>query len=101
MTARKPMARQRRTPLHLDGRIHPDYTDVEETLREQLQRYPGGAAVCVYHHGECVVDLWGGYRDDQGSLWRSDTMSPSFSTTKGVACKITVAADNGISEIAR
>jgi CubicO group peptidase (beta-lactamase class C family) len=45
----------------------------------------GGAALCVYHQGTCVVDLWGGYRDSRGTRWTRDTMSPSFSTTKGVA----------------
>jgi CubicO group peptidase (beta-lactamase class C family) len=71
--------------LHLDGRIHPDFLGVEAALRHQLRNYSGGAAVCVYHRGECVVDLWGGHSDDAGTLWRRDTMAPSFSTTKGVA----------------
>ena len=51
---------RRRETLHLDGRIHPDFQGVEATLRDQLRNYPGGAAVCVYHRGDCVVDLWGG-----------------------------------------
>ena len=42
--------------LHLDGRIHPDFGLVEAALRDQLRKYPGGAAVSVYHRGECVVD---------------------------------------------
>jgi CubicO group peptidase (beta-lactamase class C family) len=71
--------------LHLDGLSHPDFRAVENSLRDQLKKYPGGAAVCVYHHGKCVVDLWGGHSDDTDTLWRRDTMAPSFSTTKGVA----------------
>ena len=35
--------------------------------------------------GECVVDVWGGTKDAAGTPWERDTMSPSFSTTKGVA----------------
>ncbi len=69
----------------LDGHLHPAFGAVARALREQLDRTPGGAAVCVYHHGECVVDLWGGQRDESGRRWQSDTMAPSFSTTKGVA----------------
>ena len=69
---------------HLDGFIHPDFMAVEATLRSLLKNYPGGAAVCVYHHGQCVADLWGGYSDEEGSLWQQNTMAPSFSTTKGV-----------------
>jgi CubicO group peptidase (beta-lactamase class C family) len=54
-------------------------------LQQQLPREaPGGAAVCVYHRGRPVVDLWGGTRDGDGSPWRADTTAPSFSTTKGV-----------------
>lgn len=83
--------------LHLDGRIHPDFSAVEATLRHQLRNYPGGAAVSVFHRGECVVDLWGGYKDDQGTLWTQDTMAPSFSTTKGVAATLLhIYADRGL-----
>ncbi|MDX1648972.1 MAG: serine hydrolase domain-containing protein, partial [Myxococcota bacterium] len=69
----------------IDGALHPDFVGVARALREQIRRYPGGAGVCVYHRGECVVDLWGGRRDRAGRPWLHDTMSPSFSTTKGVA----------------
>jgi CubicO group peptidase (beta-lactamase class C family) len=83
--------------LHLDGHIHPDFAAVESTLRHQLRNYPGGAAVCVYQRGECVVDLWGGYKDDVGTLWTRDTMAPSFSTTKGVAATLLhIYADRGL-----
>lgn len=87
----------RNRKLHLDGRIHPDFGAVETTLRKQLKGYPGGAAVCVYHRGECMVDLWGGYKDDKGTLWNQDTMAPSFSTTKGVAATLFhIYADRGL-----
>ena len=85
------------TPIHLDGMLHPDFTAVEVALREQLKSYSGGAAVCVYHRGQCVVDLWGGFRDDQDRLWMRNTMAPSFSTTKGVAATLLhIQADRGL-----
>ena len=91
------LKRNRQPPLHLDGRLHPDFRAVEITLRELLSRYPGGAAVCVYHHGEPVVDLWGGVSDDEGTPWQRDTMAPSFSTTKGVASTLLhIYADRGL-----
>jgi CubicO group peptidase (beta-lactamase class C family) len=87
--------------VYLDGMIHPDFKAVESALRRQLQNYPGGAAVCVYHHGECVADLWGGYRNEQQELWQRDTMSPSFSTTKGVASTLLhIFADRGLIDYA-
>ncbi len=69
----------------MDGFVHPEFLSVATTLRRLLSSHPGGAAVCVYHRGRCVADLWGGYRDDQGTPWTRSTMAPSFSTTKGVA----------------
>jgi CubicO group peptidase (beta-lactamase class C family) len=72
-----------KTPA-LDGRLHPDFTRVADQLRAQLRNAEGGAAVCVYHRGKCVVDMWGGALDETRP-WREDTMAPSFSTTKGVA----------------
>ncbi len=69
----------------LDGSLHPDFVPVANALRRQIKRYDGGAAVCVYHRGRCVLDLWGGVRNRAGDPWCQDTMAPSFSTTKGVA----------------
>ena len=74
----------RRTGL-LDGSLHPRFVPVAAALERQLAGQVGGAAVCVYHRGKCVVDLWGGVRDATGRPWEQGTMSPSFSTTKGVA----------------
>ena len=89
--------RLRRRKVQIDGRIHPDFGEVEATLRDQLSNYPGGAAVCVYHRGDCVVDLWGGDRDEHGTPWTADTMAPSFSTTKGVAATLLhIYADRGL-----
>ena len=70
----------------LEGTIHPDYAEVAPSLRRAIPRTgQGGAAVCVYHRGRCVADLWGGTRDGVGSPWCEDTVCLSFSTTKGVA----------------
>jgi CubicO group peptidase (beta-lactamase class C family) len=69
----------------LDGHIHPDYADVASSLIRQIPRGKhAGSAVCVYHGGKSVVDIWGGIKDAEGNPWRSDTTAPSFSTSKGV-----------------
>jgi CubicO group peptidase (beta-lactamase class C family) len=45
-----------------------------------------GAALCVFHQGEKVVDLWGGIRNaSTGEPWEEDTMVLVYSTTKGLA----------------
>ena len=69
----------------LDGSIHPDYADIAAVLIRQIPRNShGGSAVCVYHDGRKVVDIWGGTRDREDNPWLEDTTAPSFSTTKGV-----------------
>ena len=82
----------------LHGSIHPDFADVARVLRRILpKRGPGGGSVCVYHRGEKVVDIWGGTRDAVGTPWEEDTLSISFSTTKGVASTLLhVHADRGL-----
>jgi len=70
----------------LEGYVHPDFAKVAATLNRQIPKdRPGGAAVCIYHRGEKVVDIWGGTKDREGNPWQADTLSFSFSTTKGVA----------------
>ena len=72
-------------PRGLSGSVHPDFAPVANLLRRQLARRPGsGAAICIHHRGECVVDIWGGVRDGEGRAWERDTLALSFSTTKGV-----------------
>ncbi len=86
----------------LEGYIHPDFSDVARVLRRQIpgsrrRGRPGGAAVCVYHRGEVVVDCWGGTRDAEGDPWTEDTLSLSYSTTKGVTSTLLhVLADRGL-----
>jgi CubicO group peptidase (beta-lactamase class C family) len=83
--------------MTLHGTVHPDFWPVARALERQLRRGPrGGAALCVYHRGEKVVDIWGGIRDAAGTPWQADTMSVSFSTTKGVtATALHILADRG------
>lgn len=82
---------------YMDGFVHPDFLPMADALRAQLANSRGGAAVAVYHHGRCVVDLWGGQRDDAGTPWQRDTMAPSFSTTKGVASTLLhIMVDRGL-----
>lgn len=93
----RPLSLRPPRPVALDGHLHPDFQPVATALREQLRSHPGGAAVCVYWRGRCVVDLWGGFKDPAGTPWTRDTMAPSFSTTKGVAATLMhVLVDRGL-----
>jgi CubicO group peptidase (beta-lactamase class C family) len=51
-----------------------------------VRRRELGGACCAYHHGEKVVDLWGGVRNKlSGEVWEQDTMVVVHSATKGLA----------------
>ncbi|KAJ5747365.1 beta-lactamase/transpeptidase-like protein [Penicillium nucicola] len=42
-----------------------------------------GASLCVKYHGETVLDLWGGYADEEKSTeWTRDTLAPVWSSSK-------------------
>lgn len=70
----------------LKGYIHPNFGQVARTFSEQLPiNKPGGAALCVYYRGEPVIDIWGGTINKEMEPWQPDTVSLSFSTTKGIA----------------
>ena len=79
------------------GVVEPGFEPVAKQLAAQLAaRQRGGAAVCVYHRGRCVVDVWGGVKDEEGRPWQRDTMAVSYSTTKGVvSTALHVLADRG------
>lgn len=84
----------------LDGNVHPDYADVAACLIRQIPKNKqGGSAVCVYHKGRKVVDIWGGTKDKQGTAWTADTTASSFSTTKGVVSTLLhILIDQGLAD---
>ncbi|MBI2569576.1 MAG: beta-lactamase family protein [Candidatus Schekmanbacteria bacterium] len=80
------------------GMIHDDFLPVARALCKMVRRpEDGGAAVCVYHRGEKVVDIWAGNRNAEGTPWAEDTAALSFSTTKGVtSAAVHLLADRGL-----
>ena len=73
----------------LHGEFHPDFGRVAETLIGMMPKDGiGGMALCIYHQGEKVVDVWGGTRDREGNPWQADTIVFSASTTKGVTSTV-------------
>ncbi len=74
----------------MEGFVHPDFAPVTEKVQTLMGKRSakGGMAVAVYHRGELVVDAWTGVRDTAGTPWSRETMSMSFSTTKGVVATI-------------
>jgi CubicO group peptidase (beta-lactamase class C family) len=71
----------------IQGNVSPGFEPVrrqfEQNFREGREL---GAACTIYHQGQRVVDLWGGWRDPStGAPWLEDTLVLVFSTTKGLS----------------
>ena len=60
---------------------------MREVFGEVLAEQPGtGASFAVWHDGEWVVDLWGGYADAAHTRpWQQDTLVMPYSVTKPIA----------------
>jgi len=71
----------------IDGDVRPGFENVRTAFAENFtERGELGGACCVYHHGEKVVDLWGGIRNrTTAEPWMGDTMVLVYSATKGLA----------------
>ncbi|KJH47873.1 beta-lactamase [Dictyocaulus viviparus] len=84
---------------NLIGFVHPKYDKVEKVFRKNF--HDGwereGAAIAVYHKGELVVDLQGGYADkSSGRKWTPETRTVVFSATKAVgALCVAICVDRG------
>jgi CubicO group peptidase (beta-lactamase class C family) len=61
------------------------FSGVREALERGLDGDELGASIAVDLDGETVVDLWGGYRDEERTTpWTEDTIVNGWSTTKTV-----------------
>ncbi|KAK3611812.1 hypothetical protein CHS0354_040482 [Potamilus streckersoni] len=83
-----PLLWKQSPPLNVDGYFHPDFKKVADLFREwfQVKGEDDGVAFALYHKGELVLDMWGGYADLESERpWHKDTISEAFSATKGLA----------------
>lgn len=83
------------------GTVSRTFEPVREAFAENFRsRGELGAACAVYHRGEPVVDLWGGFRDaDATEPWTDDTRVLVFSATKGIAAAtVAIARSRGLFE---
>ncbi len=81
------------------GYVAPSWESVRSVFEQNfVDELDIGASLCVYHRGECVVDLYGGWRDPQTKKepYTSDTLQLIFSTSKGVmAAAIALCVERG------
>lgn len=83
----------------IQGFFEPQFQHVIDVFLAQLPQEPrmGGAALTVYHHTKKVIDVWAGVSNKQGKPWQANTMSISYSTTKGVLSTLAhILVDEGL-----
>lgn len=92
--------------IDIRGRTAPGFEPVREAFaanfaRDDLYR-DVGASLAVYRGNECLVDLWGGSADAEGTRpWTRDTLVNVWSTTKGItAIALAVLVDRGLIDYA-
>jgi CubicO group peptidase (beta-lactamase class C family) len=91
-----------RSSEYQQGTVTSGFEEVRQEFgRNFTERGELGAACAFYFHGEKVVDLWGGIRDQAtGAPWLEDTLVTVFSTTKGLAAMtLAIAHARGLFEL--
>ncbi|MFE3859092.1 serine hydrolase domain-containing protein [Streptomyces goshikiensis] len=86
----------------IDGEVAPGFEPVREAFLANFTQHGDiGAAVCVYQHGQPVVDLCGGVADPEtGRPWTRDTLQLVYSATKGAtATAAHMLAERGMLDI--
>lgn len=84
------------------GWASPDFAPAADAFAKVLASGAElGAACCVYHQGEPVLDMWGGVaRLSEQAPWTADTLIPVFSISKGVAAICVLAlVDQGLIDL--
>lgn len=68
----------------INGSTTDRFSDLRERFETSLESGEDlGASLAVYHHGELVCDLWGGFSDETRTRpWERDTLVNVWSTTK-------------------
>jgi CubicO group peptidase (beta-lactamase class C family) len=76
-----------RREIPISGIVAPGYEPVVDAFKRNfLVRRELGAACSAYVGGQCVLDLWGGFRTPRRTdPWREETMALLMSTTKGLS----------------
>ena len=86
--------------IEIHGFCEEPFKLIEDAFRLNFQQGQEiGASVAVVHEGKLVVDLWGGYMDNQQTRsWEKNTLVNVYSTTKimGAICMHLLADRNQI-----
>jgi CubicO group peptidase (beta-lactamase class C family) len=85
--------------IHVYGHVVQNWESVRSVFEQnKVDGLDIGAICCVYHQGQCVLDLSGGWKDSEKTTepYTSDTLQLVFSTSKGVmAAAIALCVEKG------
>ncbi|CAF1373742.1 unnamed protein product [Rotaria sp. Silwood1] len=84
---------------NVDGTVQTGWEPIRDLFQKTFQDNRDlGASLAVYHQGELVVNLWGGWFDKQKTKpYDNDTLQLVFSTSKGlVAMAVALCVQRGL-----
>lgn len=84
---------------NISGTINPRFARVQEIFEQNFDTGDDlGASVALVVDGELVIDLWGGFIDQEKTIpWREDSIVPVYSTSKTmVALCALILIDRGL-----
>ena len=73
--------------VEISGFAEEPFDNVKEVFRDNFdKRNEVGGSFCVYYNNKKVVEIWGGYKDqNKREKWNETTLTPVFSTSKAVS----------------
>ncbi|MEP6665920.1 MAG: serine hydrolase domain-containing protein [Nocardioidaceae bacterium] len=73
--------------MEVQGSVQASYEPVRDAFSQIVTEQPGtGAAVAIWHAGDYVVDLWGGWADAARTRpWQRDSIAQPYSVAKPFA----------------
>lgn len=75
--------------MTVSGFASPGWTSLVDAFRQQPSGAgPGAFALAIHHHGELVVDIWGGTDPVSQRPWERDSVGLIFSCTKAVSTAV-------------
>ncbi|HEY0303005.1 MAG TPA: serine hydrolase domain-containing protein [Rhizomicrobium sp.] len=83
------------------GTVEPGFEGVRKAFADAQARDDGGAQLCVYRGGVCVVDLWAGRDKVADRPFTDRSLAVLMSASKGVTATLAhVLADRGVLDLA-
>ncbi len=74
--------------MDVGGFVARGYEGVRDAFAAGQAEDPGGAQLCIYRHGQKVVDIWGGRDPVNDRPYGEDTLGVMMSCTKGATAAV-------------